>query len=56
MLLPALLLIAAGILASLWAAWRLQPRDDGAHDLPHGDVPHIPFGATPRSLINHEGE
>lgn len=27
--------------------------DDGAHDVPHGDVVHVPFGATPRSLVEH---
>lgn len=38
--------------ACLVAGKRRDAVDDAAHDHPHGDVIHVPIGATPRSLVD----
>lgn len=53
------LILFVGFIASgvRWAvARRIEAGDYGPDELPHGDVIHVPVGATPPKLINHEGE
>lgn len=58
-LLGPILVLVGAVHTRRWIARRRQQlANDAAHDLPHGDVPHVPFGATLRPLVEqfHGGE